>query len=67
MEYNIDQLVLMYVENLSEINIDVVAPSQTFNTSTYNEYTYQKLMKQFDMLYNHTNSIELTEAFLKGE
>ncbi|MBQ8522523.1 MAG: hypothetical protein IJ458_02525 [Clostridia bacterium] len=67
MKYNVKQLAKMYVENLSEQHFDVVNPSQSFDPSTYNEYTYQKLMKQFELLYNHTSSINLTEEFLKGE
>lgn len=68
MKYSVDKLVKMYNEYLTdndfEVKLDI---SQPFDISTYNEYTYQKLMKQFDLLYNHTESTKLTEQFLKGE
>lgn len=67
MKYNIKQLTKMYMEDLNQRQFDVTSPSQTFDPSTYNEYTYQKLMKQFELLYNHTSSLELTEEFLKGD
>lgn len=67
MKYNVKQLAKMYSEELSKINFEINSPSQTFDPSTYNEYTYQKLMQQFDLLYNHTSSLDLTERFLKGE
>lgn len=67
MQYSIKKLAKMYVEDLSQKQFDVTIPSQTFDPSTYNEYTYQKLMRQYDMLYNHTSSLKLTEEFLKGE
>lgn len=67
MKYSIKQLARMYVEYLNQTEFDVTAPAQSFDHSTYNEYTYQKLIKQFDMLYNHTDSVELTEEFLKGD
>ena len=67
MKYNIKQLAKMYVEDLTQREFDVATPAQTFDPSTYNEYTYQQLMKQFDKLYYHIDSVELTEKFLKGE
>ena len=67
MKYSIKQLSKMYVEDLNQNEFDVSAPAQTFDPSTYNEYTYQRLIKQFDTLYNHVDSINLTEEFLKGE
>ena len=67
MQYNIKQLAKMYVEDLSQSDFNVSSPAQSFDPSTYNEYTYKKLMQQFERLYNHTSSIELTEKFLKGE
>jgi len=67
MKYSIKQLARMYVEYLNQTEFDVTAPAQSFDHSTYNEYTYQKLIRQYEALYNHTNSLELTERFLKGE
>jgi hypothetical protein len=67
MRYSIKQLEKMYVKNLSKQNFDVKIPSQTFDTSTYNDYTYQRLMKQFETLYNHTDSCNISEEFLKGD
>ena len=67
MKYSVKQLATMYSEDLSQRYLDVTVPSQTFDPSTYNEYTYQQLMKQFDKLYYHIDSVELTEKFLKGE
>ena len=67
MRYSIKQLERMYVESLSKQNFDVKIPSQTFDTSTYNDYTYQRLMKQFETLYSHTDSCNISEQFLKGD
>ncbi len=67
MKYSVKQLAKMYVEDLSQRDINVAIPAQSFDPSTYNEYTYQKLIRQFDTLYNHTDSIKLSEEFLKGE
>ncbi|MBQ7798397.1 MAG: hypothetical protein IJ371_04670 [Clostridia bacterium] len=68
MKYSVKQLAKMYNEVLSqrqiEIDLDV---SQPFDINTYNEYTYQKLIRQFDRLYQHTDSVKLTEKFLKGD
>lgn len=68
MKYSVKQLAKAYDEFLKSTEIDVVMPkSQPFNISTYNEYKYKKLIKNFDLLYNHTDSLTLSEKFLKGE
>ena len=67
MKYSVKQLATMYSEDLSQRFLDVTIPAQTFDPSTYNEYTYQQLIKQFDTLYQHTDSFELSEKFLKGD
>jgi len=68
MKYNIKELAIKYSEFLTEREIDVSFDiSQSFNLNTYNEYTYIKLMHQLDMLYNHIDSLEITEKFLKGD
>ena len=41
MKYNINLLASKYIEYLRQNNFDIVLPSQTFDPSTYNEYTYQ--------------------------
>lgn len=68
MKYNINQLAQMYNEDLSKLEIDIQVPvSQPFDLSSYNEYKYNKLMKQFEKLYDSCDSLELTEKFLKGD
>ena len=67
MKYNINLLASKYIEYLRQNNFDIVLPSQTFDPSTYNEYTYQKLIRQYELLYQYGDSLELTEQFLKGE
>ena len=67
MKYSIKQLARMYVEDLSQKQLEVNTTAQTFDPSTYNEYIYHELMIHFDKLYNHTDSVELSEEFLKGE
>lgn len=68
MEYNINQLATKYCEYLStidfDVNLDVAQPS---DLSTYNEYEYAKLMQRYERLYQHTDSVMLTEQFLKGD
>lgn len=68
MKYSVKKLAKMYNEFLAEkeieINLDI---SQPLDVNTYNEYTYQKLIKHFDSLYQYTDSINITEQFLKGE
>ena len=68
MEYNINLLARMYCQYLSvvdyNVNLDVSQPS---DLSTYNEYEYQKLMHNYERLYHHTDSLMLTEQFLKGD
>lgn len=68
MKYNINKLARMYVEYLSNNDFDVIfGKEQTSNISTYNEYEYKKLMAQFDKLYHHTDSLNITEQFIKGD
>ena len=67
MKYSINELAKQYIHYLSEYSFDVNSPAQSFDYSTYNEYTYEKLMQQYDLLYEHADSVELTEDFLKGD
>ena len=68
MKYSIKELAKKYVEFLSENELDIKLPkAQSCNINSYNEYSYQKLMQQYETLYNHTDSIDITERFLKGE
>lgn len=68
MKYSVNKLAKMYSDFLSEREIEIELDiSQPFDVSTYNEYTYKKLIKQFDKLYKHTDSTMLTEQFLKGD
>ena len=43
MKYSFKQLATMYSENLSQRFLDVTIPAQTFDPSTYNEYTYHMI------------------------
>ena len=68
MDYNIKKLARMYFEYLSDNDFDVnIDVSQPCDLSTYNEYEYQKLIQQYERLYMHTDSFDITERFLKGE
>lgn len=68
MKYSIKQLAQAYTKDINEITIDLDTPiTQSFDISTYNEYTYKKLILQFDRLYMHTDSLSVSEQFLKGE
>ena len=68
MKYSIKQLAQAYTKDINEITIDLNTPiTQSFDISTYNEYTYKKLILQFDRLYMHTDSLSVSEQFLKGE
>lgn len=68
MKYSTKQLAQRYCHYLSQQDFDVdINMSQPCDLSTYNEYTYQKLMLQYDRLYQHTDTLQLTEQFLKGD
>ncbi len=68
MKYNVNQLAKRYNEFLSTAEIEVDLPvSQPFDINSYNEYTYQKIINQFELMYGYTDSTELTEKFLKGD
>ena len=68
MKYSVKQLAKAYTNDINEITIDLTAPiTQSFDISTYNEYTYKKLLLQFDKLYRHTDSLAVSEQFLKGD
>lgn len=68
MKYSVKQLAKAYTNDINEIAIDLSIPiTQSFDVSTYNEYTYKKLMLQFDRLYKHTDCVYITEQFLKGD
>ncbi len=68
MKYSVKQLAQAYTNDINEITIDLSIPiTQSFDISTYNEYTYKKLMLQFDRLYRCTDSVYLSEQFLKGD
>jgi hypothetical protein len=70
MKYSVKFLAKAYERHLTEQDFDVDIhsnKSHPVDPQTYNDYTYQQLMKQYDRLYNHVDSIEITECFLKGE
>ena len=68
MKYSVKQLAQMYNEYLSTHDFDIKdVDAQYKDISTYNEYEYKQLMKHFDALYNESDSVELTECFLKGD
>ena len=68
MKYSVKLLAQAYTNDISEIEVDLNTPiTQSFDISTYNEYTYKKLILQFDRLYRHTDSLPISEQFLKGD
>ena len=68
MKYTVKQLAKAYTKDLNEVTVDLSSPiTQSFDISTYNEYTYKKLILQFDRLYQHTDSLSISEKFLKGD
>ena len=68
MKYSVKQLAQAYTNDINEITIDLSIPiTQSFDISTYNEYEYKSLIRHFDYMYDHTDSLELTEHFLKGD
>ena len=51
MKYSVKLLAQAYTNDISEIEVDLNTPiTQSFDISTYNEYTYKKLILQFDRL-----------------
>ena len=68
MEYTIKDLAEEYIKylNTTEINVNL-PPLPTFETTTYNDYIYQKLMKEYESIYQFSDSMDITENFLKGE
>ena len=68
MEYNIKTLAQMYEDYLTHNDFNIsFKMSQSVNFTTYNEYQYIQLMKNFDRLYYHLDSLDITEKFLKGD
>lgn len=68
MKYNVKTLAIEYEKWVADTNFDVKRPSsQIEEYSTYNEYSYRKIMQDFDRLYGFADSTEITEKFLKGE
>ena len=70
MKYSVKKLAQKYEEFLTQQDFEgdtQSTKSQPIDPLTYNEYIYQQLMKQYDRMYNHVDSIELTEYFLKGD
>lgn len=68
MKYSVKNLAKEYEKQLQTMDMDVVKPSsQITDYSTYNEYNYKKIMKEFDTIYGYADSFEITEKFLKGE
>lgn len=68
MKYNVKTLAVEYEKWLANNEFEVKRPaSQIENYSTYNEYSYRKIMQDFDYLYDFADSTEITEKFLKGE
>lgn len=68
MEYTIKHLTEEYVKYLKDIKFDIKThPFPTFETTTYNDYIYEKLMKEYENIYKFSDSLDITERFLKGE
>lgn len=68
MKYSVKTLAVEYEKYLQSKDFNVRKPSsQIEEYSTYNEYKYRKIMKDFDQLYGYTDSLEITEKFLKGD
>ena len=68
MKYSVKELANRYCAYLSEHNFEVDnSQTQPCDINAYNEYSYHKLLMQFDQLYFDCDSIMLTEEFLKGD
>ena len=68
MKYSVKNLAKEYEKQLKTVDIEVTKPSsQIIDYSTYNEYNYRKIMKEFDTIYGYADSFDITEKFLKGE
>ena len=68
MEYSIKLLAEKYEEYISKNDFDVAHKmSHHCDLATYNEYQYIDMMKRFDQLYYHADSLDITEKFLKGD
>ena len=68
MEYSVKELAVKYIDFLAKNEIEVSLDiSHRFDTDAYNDYNYKKMIVQFEQLYNHLDSISLTEEFLKGD
>lgn len=68
MEYNIRKLAEEYIKYIEKYERDITTHHSTYHDySTYNEYKYRKMMQEYDNLYKHTDSTNLTERFLKGD
>lgn len=68
MEYKVKELAQKYIQYLEDVEFEVnFKPSTYHNYSAYNEYRYRKMMKEYDKVFDHCDSIEITEHFLKGD
>ncbi len=68
MLYNINKLASKYAEHLIESDYDVnMDISQPLDVETYNDYMYLQTMKEFDTLFNCSDTIDITEKFIKGD
>ena len=67
MKYSVKHLAKMYEDYLLEKQFDVTMPNANFDISAYNDYRYRKMMTNFDKLYHYSDTIHLTEQFLKGD
>lgn len=68
MEYTVKELAEQYIKYLEGIDFNVKkSPTPLFDISAYNEYKYYKMLLNYEKLYAQTDSIELTEQFLKGD
>lgn len=68
MKYSVKTLATEYEKQLASIDFNVKRPASHIEEySTYNEYSYRKIMRDFDRIYGFADSVEITEKFLKGE
>jgi endonuclease IV len=68
MKYSVKELANKYIDFLAKTEIEVSLDiSHRFDKDAYNDYNYKKMIAQFEQLYNHIDSVSLTEEFLKGD
>ena len=68
MNYTIKDLSEEYIKYLNTLEMDLkLRPLPTFETTRYNDYVYEKLMQEYENIYKFSDSLDITENFLKGE